>query len=105
MGLICIVPRPHLLGRALIWPGYFGARSFGHFLDYTLRVWQSLLDLFLLLGKFHWFPYLRLSYFFNLPLDFEFHGKSYVAMGALATESRLRLHLVPPTLRIILHGG
>ena len=65
MGLICKVPRPHLLGRALIWPGYFGARSFGHFFDYTLRVWQSLLDLFLLLGKFHWFPYLRLSYFFE----------------------------------------
>ena len=25
MDLICTVPRPHLLGRALIWPGYFGA--------------------------------------------------------------------------------
>ena len=57
-GLICLAAR---------WsgPATFGARSFGHFLDYTLRVWQSLLDLFLLLGKFHWFPYLRLSYFFE----------------------------------------
>ena len=30
MDLICTVPRPHLLGRALIWPGYFGATSFGY---------------------------------------------------------------------------
>ena len=30
MDLICTVPRPYLLGRALIWPGYFGATTFGH---------------------------------------------------------------------------
>ena len=29
--LICTVPRPHLLDRRLIWPGHFGARSFGNF--------------------------------------------------------------------------
>ena len=31
MDLICTVPRPHLLDRALIWPGYFGAQFLGLF--------------------------------------------------------------------------
>ena len=31
MDLICTVPRPHLLGRAFIWPGHFGAATFGLF--------------------------------------------------------------------------
>ena len=29
--LICTVPRPDLLDRALIWPGFFGATTFGLF--------------------------------------------------------------------------
>ena len=41
MDLICTVPRPHLLGQALIWPGYFDA-LFLAFSDYILRVCQSL---------------------------------------------------------------
>ena len=35
------------------------------FLDYILRVCQSLYDLFLYVGKLHWFLYLRLSYFYD----------------------------------------
>ena len=31
MDLIYTVPRPHLLGRALIWPGCFGAVFLGLF--------------------------------------------------------------------------
>ena len=52
------------------------------FLDYILRVCQSLCDLFLYVGKLHWFLYLVLSYFYDpgiyFPLEFEFHGKSCV---------------------------
>ena len=31
MDLICTVPRPHLLGRALMWPDHFGATFLGPF--------------------------------------------------------------------------
>ena len=31
MDLIYTVPRSHLLGRALIWPGYFGEHTLGLF--------------------------------------------------------------------------
>ena len=31
MDFFCTVPRPHFLGRALIWPGYFGEHILGHF--------------------------------------------------------------------------
>ena len=30
-GFFCTVPRPHFLGRALIWPGYFGEHILGLF--------------------------------------------------------------------------
>ena len=30
-GFFCTVPRPHFLGRALIWPGYFGEHVLGLF--------------------------------------------------------------------------
>ena len=29
MDFFCTVPRPHYLGHALIWPGYFGEHIFG----------------------------------------------------------------------------
>ena len=31
MDFFCSVPEPHFLGRALIWPGYFGGHIFGLF--------------------------------------------------------------------------
>ena len=64
MDLICTVPRPLLLGRALIWPDHFSASSFGHwFLNSLLPFSQRLLDSFRQLGKVHWFPYLGQSFF------------------------------------------
>ena len=42
MDLICIVPRPHLLGRALIWPGHFGSTThFGLFGSYLSSLSKS----------------------------------------------------------------
>ena len=38
---------------------------FSHFLDYILRVCQSLRDSFFYLGKLHWFLYLLLSYYYD----------------------------------------
>ena len=92
MNLIYTVPRPHLLGRALIWPSAF--------LDHILRVCRSLRDSFLYLGKLHWFLYLMLSYFFYDPSMFIFRWssnfveKSCVGKGAW----RPRWYLVFPTL-------
>ena len=40
-GLICTVSRPHLLGRALIWPGYFGALFLGLFGLYSPSLSKS----------------------------------------------------------------
>ena len=86
-GLICLVAR---------WYGpASSARRLSAFLDYILRVCQSLLDSFLYLGKLHWFLYLMLSYFYD-PSMF-----SYRCVGKVAW--RPRCHLVPPTLCIILY--
>ena len=41
MDLICTVPRPHLLGHALIWPGKFSATTFGLFGLYPLSLSKS----------------------------------------------------------------
>ena len=41
MDLICTVSRPHLLGRALIWPGYFGALFLGLFGLYSPSLSKS----------------------------------------------------------------
>ena len=62
--IFCTVPRPHFLGRAVIWPGCFGEHILGLFGLYS-SVCQSLWDSFLYLGKFHWFLYLLLSYFYD----------------------------------------
>ena len=48
------------LGRALVWPSHFGASICDNSL---LRVSQTLLDSFRLLGNLHWFPYLGQSSF------------------------------------------
>ena len=82
MDIFCTVPRPHFLGRTLIWPGYFGEHVLG-LLDYILRVCQSLWNSFLYLGKLHWFLYLLLSYFLwswhvYFRLEFKFRVKSCV---------------------------
>ena len=59
------LPRPHFLDRPLIWPGYFSEHIPAAFLDYILRVCQSLRDSFFHLGKLHWFLYLLISYYYD----------------------------------------
>ena len=103
MDLICTVPRPHLLGRALIWPGFFGATTFGLFGLYPSNLSKSA-GFVSLAGKASLISisdailFLR-SQHVQLPLEFEFRGKSCVGKVAW----RPRCHLVPPTLRIILY--
>ena len=56
-GLIFVVAR---------WSGPATSASiFSAFLDYILRVCQSLRDSFFYLGKLHWFLYLLLSYYYD----------------------------------------
>ena len=64
---------PDLIFLAACWssPGT-SVSMFLVFLDYILRVCQSLCDSFLYLGKLHWFLYLLLSYFYG-PGMFIFH--------------------------------
>ena len=97
MDFFCSVPRPHFLGQALIWPGYFGEHILG-LLDYILQVCQSLRDSFFCLGKLHWFLYLLLSYTTILACLFsvgvQISWKKLCWMRAW----RWRWHLLSPTL-------
>ena len=86
MDFFCTVPRPHFLGRALIWSGCFGEHIFSVCLDYILRVCQSLWDSFLYLGKLHWFLYLLLSYFYD-PGMFIFRWSSNFVEKVVLNES------------------
>ena len=71
---------------------------FSVFLDYILRVCQSLWDSFLYLGKLHWFLYLLLSYFYD-PGMFIFCWSSNFVEKVVLNESMA--HLVSATLYII----
>ena len=64
MEFFCTVPRPHFLGRALIWPGCLGEHILGLFGLYPSSLSKSV-DSFLYLGKRRWFLYLLLSYFYD----------------------------------------
>ena len=87
MELICTVRRPHLLGRALIWPGHFAELS--PFLFYMLRVYQSLRREFVSLAAGNAslvfisdaILFTR-SYHIYLPLEVEFRGKRCIGKGA-----------------------
>ena len=70
----CKVPRPHFLGRPLIWPGYFGEHILGLFgLDpSTLSKSEGFV---FLSGKAHWFLYL-LRFHYYTPGMFIFCGSS-----------------------------
>ena len=61
-----LVQCPGLIFLAARWIGPAASTSiFSVYLDYILRVCQSLWDWFLYLGKLHWFLYLLLSYFYD----------------------------------------
>ena len=74
---------PHFLGRALIWPGYFGEHILGLFGLYPSSLSKSA-DSFFYLGKLHWFLYLHAailllrSWHVYFLLEFEFVEKSCV---------------------------
>ena len=101
-GLFCTVPRPHFLGRALIWSGYFGEHILG-LLDYILRkvvkvcgirfsIWESFIGFYICC-----YPITTiLACLFSVGLRISW--KKLCWMRAW----RPRWHLVSPTLYIII---
>ena len=98
MDLICTVPRPHLLDRRLIWPGHFGARSFGHFSIISFKF-----------SKAYWIRFSRESFIgfhiwgcpFSTGLGVFIYLWSSNSMEKVVLKTErwlLMLHLVPPTL-------
>ena len=82
MIFFCTVPRPHFLGRVLIWPGYFGEHILGLFGLYSSSLSKSV-GFVSLSGKASLVSisaailFLR-SWHVYFPLEFEFRGKSCV---------------------------
>ena len=76
------VPRPHFLGRALIWPGYFGEHVLGLFGLYPSSLSKSVgfvslsgkASLVSISAAILFLP----SWHVYFPLEFEFRGKSCV---------------------------
>ena len=82
MDFFCTLPRPHFLGRALIWPGYFGEHVLGLFGLYPLSLSKSVGFVSLskkasLVSISAALLFLR-SWHVYFPLEFEFCGKSCV---------------------------
>ena len=78
---------PGLIFLAALWSGPAASASiFSVCLDYILRVCLSLWDSFLYLGKFHWFLYLLLSYFYD-PGMFIFRCNSNFVEKVVLNES------------------
>ena len=95
MDFFCTLPRPHFLGLALIWPGYFGEHVLGLFGLYPLSLsksvgffslsenlsksvgFVSLSEKALLVSISAALLFLR-SWHVYFPLEFEFRGKSCV---------------------------
>ena len=101
-GFFSTVPRPHFLGRALIWSGYFGEHILGLFGLHPSSLSKSAGFVFLsgkasLVSISAAILFLR-SWLVYFPLEFEFRGKSCVERGAW----RRKWHLVSPTLYIII---
>ena len=81
-GIFCTVPRPHFLGRALIWPGCFGEHILGLVGLFSSSLSKSV-GFVSLSGKVSLISisvailFLR-SWHVYFPLEFEFRGKSCV---------------------------
>ena len=81
-GIFCTVPRPHFLGRALIWPGCFGEHILGLVGLFSSSLSKSV-GFVSLSGKVSLVSisvailFLR-SWHVYFPLEFEFRGKSCV---------------------------
>ena len=76
-GIFCTVPRPHFLGRALIWPGCFGEHILGLFGFYLSSLSKSV-GFVSLPGKASLVSISDDPGMFFFPLEFEFRGKSCV---------------------------
>ena len=81
-GFFRTVPRPHFLGRAFIWPGYFGEHILGLFGLHPSSLSKSVGFVFLsgkasLVSTSAAILLLRSWHVYFL-LEFEFRGKSYV---------------------------
>ena len=102
MDFFCTVPRPHFLGRALIWPGYFGEHILGLFGLHPSSLSKSAGFVFLsgkaLLVSISPAILLLQSWHVYYLSEFGFRGKSCSWMTAW----RRRWHLVSPTLYIII---
>ena len=95
---------PGLIFLAARWSGPATSASiFSAFLDYILRVCQSLRDSFFYLGKLHWFLYLLLSYYYD-PGMFIFCWSSNFVEKVVLNESitAKMASRVSPTLYIII---
>ena len=82
MDFFCTVPRPHFLGRALIWPGCFGEHILGLFGLYSSSLSKSV-GFVSLCGKASLVSISAAILFLQswhvyFPLEFEFCGKSCV---------------------------
>ena len=82
MDFFCTVPRPHFLGRALIWPGYFGEHFLGLFGLHPSSLSKCARFIFLS-GKASLVSIsaailLLRSWLVYFVLEFEFRGKSCV---------------------------
>ena len=96
MDLICKVPRANLLSRLLIWPGHFGAATFGLFGLYPSSLnCQSLLDSFLPLGELHWFLYLMLCYFYDPSMLVYLWNSNFVEKLKLCWKKSLAAEMPP----------
>ena len=85
MEFFCTVPRPHFLGRVLIWPGCFGEHILGLFGLYSSSLSKSV-GFVSLSGKLRWFLYLLLSYFYD-PGMFVFLWSSNFVENVVLNES------------------
>ena len=82
MDFFCTVPRPHFLGRELIWRRYFGERVLGLFGYYPSSLLKSVgfvslsgkASLVSISAAILFLP----SWHVYFPLEFEFRGKSCV---------------------------
>ena len=85
MHFFCTVPRPHFLGRALIWPGYFGEHILGLFGLHPSSLSKSAGFVFLS-GKALLVSILLLSYYYD-PGMFIFRWSSNFVEKVVLNES------------------
>ena len=94
MNFFCTVPKPHFLGRALIWPGCFGEHVLGLFGLYPSSLSKSV-GFVSLSGKASFVSisaailFLR-SWHVYFPLEFEFRAKVELK-GSMAAKMASRV--------------